>query len=272
MEMVTSKRQILSEMSRTLDPLGILLSVITQAKILFQATWRTTQERVPARKSGSRLEALGWDETLPDGILLKWNSWSEELPLLEQISIPRCFRTADLPLKDSQFELHLFSDASSDAFGAVAYLRTIAKGNIHLSFVLSIGRLAPLKLLSIPRFELQGAVTAVRLAKTIKSELRLPITEYYFRTDSEIVLRWINSSPCNYSSSVSHRVGEILRLSEPEQWRFISGSKNPADDCTRGMPPPQARIFISNKVNWASISEGTFVSRNRKGRATTNRN
>jgi hypothetical protein len=56
MEMVTSKRQMLSAMSRTFDPLGILLPVITQAKILFQATWRTTQERVPAQKSGSRLK------------------------------------------------------------------------------------------------------------------------------------------------------------------------------------------------------------------------
>lgn len=32
---------------------------------------------------------------------------------------------------------------------------------------------------------------------------------------------------------VSHRVGEIQTLTEPEEWRFIPGRLNPADEAMR---------------------------------------
>jgi ribonuclease HI len=54
-------------------------------------------------------------------------------------------------------------------------------------------RVAPLKELSIPRLELQAAVLASRLCKTIQEETRMQFKEIILFTDSTITLAWIRS-------------------------------------------------------------------------------
>ncbi|XP_045036888.1 uncharacterized protein LOC123477569 [Daphnia magna] len=73
------------------------------------------------------------------------------------------------------------------------------------------------------------------MTKSIIREMRIPISSIEYRTDSEIVLHQINSSHHKHPTFVANRIGEILRHSSPEQWKFISGKDNPADDCTRGI-------------------------------------
>jgi hypothetical protein len=133
--------------------------------------------------------------------------------------------------------LHIFSDPSTSAYGAIAYLRSTHGNNIEIAFLLSKARIAPLKLLTVPRLEMQAAVLAVRLANTIKSEMRINIGTTTFWIDSEIVLRWINSVHCRYSDFVSHRISELLDKTSPRQWRFVPGEQNPADLCTGGILP-----------------------------------
>jgi hypothetical protein len=103
----------------------------------------------------------------------KWNNWADQLQLLLEISIERCFRPNDFPSHKCVFELIVFSDSSSAAFCAVAYLKVTCCERIHWSFVMAKGRIAPVGInsLSIPRLELQAAVADVRLARTIKVEL-----------------------------------------------------------------------------------------------------
>jgi hypothetical protein len=86
----------------------------------------------------------------------------------------------DDPLEESSFELHVFADASTAAFDAVVYMRTIVKDKISKSFFLVKGLLAPLQTMRIPLPELQAAVMAVRLASKLKDELRLPVTQIRF--------------------------------------------------------------------------------------------
>jgi hypothetical protein len=103
----------------------------------------------------------------------KWNNWADQLQLLLEISIERCFRPNDFPSHKCVSELIVFSDSSSAAFCAVAYLKVTCCERIHWSFVMAKGRIAPVGInsLSIPRLELQAAVADVRLARTIKVEL-----------------------------------------------------------------------------------------------------
>ena len=151
--------------------------------------------------------------------------FANELHLLSQISIERCFRPDSFPLIDSTITLLVFSDASLAAFGAVAYLRTSCDDRDHLSFVMAKGRIAPTSILTIPRLELQATVLAVRLAQTIKKELRIRISsiEYYF--DYRIVLHQLQSSHLERPIFIKNRINEILRHSSPEEWFFVPSDR-----------------------------------------------
>ena len=95
--------------------------------------------------------------------------------------------------------------------------------------------MAPLKQLTIPRLELQAAVLASRLAKTIQEESRIKFKDFMFFTDSTIVLAWIHSTSGSFRPFVTSRVGEIQGNSNPNQWRHILGEFNVADDVSRGI-------------------------------------
>lgn len=72
---------------------------------------------------------------------------------------------SEASLEDAARELHIFADASEQAHGAVAYMRTEdADGHVHLSFILACSRVAPKRLHSIPRLELCAALVTAQLA------------------------------------------------------------------------------------------------------------
>ena len=91
--------------------------------------------------------------------------------------------------------LNIFCDASSEAYGAVAYVNCFSECSTkHISsFLLSKSRLTPIKekSLTIPRLKLQAAVLAIRLRNTILKQLDFPIDETRSWSDSQIVLKYI---------------------------------------------------------------------------------
>ena len=109
------------------------------------------------------------------------------------------------------------------------------KKSYDVGFVAAKSRVAELKELSIPRLELQAAVLAARLYKSIQSESRIPFEKFIFFTDSQIVFIWIRSKSRTFKPFVSVRAGEIQSKSDPCQWRHIPGEFNVADDVSRGI-------------------------------------
>ena len=79
-------------------------------------------------------------------------------------------------------ELHLFCDASSLAYEAVAYFRVVVHNDIICRFVTAKSRLAPLKgnSLTIPKLQLQAAVLAVKLKEAIVTETNVKLNSIYF--------------------------------------------------------------------------------------------
>ena len=237
MPAVATKRNLLSALSRFFDPLGICLPVTTYAKLLFQATCKTKSTIT------STSSPLGWDEPLPAEILAKWNKYAAELSSLSEIFIDRCFRPKGFPLDGCVFDVLLYCDASPLAMAAIALGRFTFGEQIRFSFIMGRGRLTPSSSLTIPRLELQSCVMAVRLAETIKKELRIPIASIEFRTDSQIVIHQLLSSHLERPEFVKSRLHEILRHSTTAQWFHVSGKDNVADDATRGLTPAQ---FLPN--------------------------
>ena len=82
-----------------------------------------------------------------------------------------------------------FSYASNKAFGSCAYARwQKSNGEYHVRFISAKARVVPLKRLTIPLLELQGAVLASQLCKTIVQEPRFQFVKVILFLDSEIVL------------------------------------------------------------------------------------
>jgi hypothetical protein len=82
------------------------------------------------------------------------------------------------------------------------------------------------------------------------------------------VLHQINSSHYKHPTFVANQIGQILRHSSPEQWKFISGKDNPADDCSRGITPDS---FKSNS-RWLTGPTQSQLSAEQPLTASVNEN
>lgn len=216
-EFPNTERGLLSATSSVFDPLGIAASHVIKAKLIIQELWRRNIE---------------WDDELPNDILQKWQSWKEGLKASRTIMIPRWYGIHHDECQNVQ--LHVFSDASEIVYGAVAFFRTVTRGFINASFVISKTRLAPIKALTVPRLEIQAAVMASRPKSKIFEEIDLEIDETHFWSDSKIVLHYLSNAQRRFNTYVSHRVAEIVSNSDVKEWHHIPGKMNGTDDCTRG--------------------------------------
>jgi hypothetical protein len=133
-----------------------------------------------------------------------------------------------------RYELHHFSDGSTSGYGQCSYLRVIGKEKVHCVLVAGKARVAPTKLVTIPRLELTAAYVSALMSHTLKEELRLPISGEYFWTDSQVVLSYINNDARRFHVFVANRITKIHQLTEAKQWHYIPTGENPADHASRG--------------------------------------
>ncbi|GFW91703.1 integrase catalytic domain-containing protein [Trichonephila clavipes] len=204
-------------------------------------------------------EKTDWDEELLPDIREKFEQWCSEASFLRELQIPRYALQCD-SVNCPECEIHTFSDASIKAYGAVSYvrLRTFDKISVHL--LASKSRVAPLKVLTLPRLELMGALLAARLAKEVSRVLNEKIsTTNYFWTDSTIALSWIQGPSNRWKVFVANRVKEIRSLTDKDSWRHCPGKDNPSDLLTRGI---SADSLINCEKWWKGpsfLQEGNTV-------------
>ena len=237
-----TKRSILSRIALMFDPLGVLGPSIVLAKIFMQKLWRLKSD---------------WDESLPEELHTEWQSYERELPSLRKITVPRTVIESNF----SRIEIHGFSDAGENAYGACVYIRCISSSNIpRMQLLIAKSRVAPLKTLSIPRLELCGAVLLDELIDKVKKCFTLKIDQTYLWTDSTIVLHWIRSCSRDWTTFVANRVGLIQELTPICQWKHVITDDNPADALTKGIMPSSLhthRIWWSGP-QWLSHDESKW--------------
>ncbi|CAK9829577.1 hypothetical protein ANTRET_LOCUS6888 [Anthophora retusa] len=162
----------------------------------------------------------------------QWNTFRGELMHINSIKIPRYVLTAD----NKRIELHAFSDASERAYRTCVYLHTLDNQNRWSTHLLCAkSKVAPLKVISLPRLELCGAQLLAQLVKRVRASIDILCDEYYW-CDSTIVLAWISSPSKQWKTFVANRVAEIQRLSQGK-WSHVASSENPADIISRGISP-----------------------------------
>ena len=196
----------------------------------------------------------GWDVRVPDSYGMRWEKWRGELLLLEHVEIPRCVKPKDFGnVKDAS--LHTFADASEQGYGTCSYLRQVSEtGRIHVAFIFAKSRVAPLKLITIPRLELTAATLASKIHTMVKDELMIDQLKEKFWVDSKIVLGYLFNKTRRYKTFVANRVQKVEAITDVNLFDYVDTKSNPADYCSRGISPKDTvkmlRFFNGAQFLW----------------------
>ena len=194
-------------------------------------------------------QKLNWDENLKGEIKSRWDKWIQDLSVTNEIRVNRCLYDSVGAEDVTECYLHGFGDASKKAYCALIYFVYLTTdGKTHVRLLASKTRVAPLKELSIPRLELMSARILVQLMHTVKNALhsQRKLNGVKFWLDSKTALSWIQNKG-EWKQFVRHRVNEILRLSNKEDWAYCSTEENPADLGSRGVLASQLK---GNQLWW----------------------
>lgn len=216
-----TKRKILSLISQCFDPLGLVNPVVVKGKIIMQSLW---------------CSKVSWDETITDeAILNQWHKFSTCLSLIKNLKIDRHLFTHEVAQK---IEIHGFSDASLQAYGACVYMRAIhVDSTVTCKLISSKSKVAPIKTISLPKLELCGMLLLAKLAKNIFEIFKpiLKINSVHLWSDSQIALQWCKNHPSKWNVFVANRVSKIQTITSSFSWHYVKSSDNPADLLSRGI-------------------------------------
>lgn len=149
-------------------------------------------------------------------------------------------------MKQFEYQLLVFCDASRNAYAAAVYLRQeIQEKGCKVDLIFSKTRLVPNKQITIPRLELLAATIGVRCLKFVQNELKVEVSEKHIWIDSQCVINWINSKRA-LGTFVENRVKEI-KQDKHMKVHYISTSENPADIASRGMGTQELK---DNRLWW----------------------
>ena len=138
----------------------------------------------------SWLRGIGWDDPLPEDLPLSWTNWLKHLPKLEAIRLKRCLTQSGKQVNAAN--IYTFVDASEVAYATTSYLRQqYISGEVSVSFIATKSLFAPLKVISVPRLELKGAIIGLRLTRYVGQSLQIPVNKHIVWSDSQNVMYWI---------------------------------------------------------------------------------
>ena len=198
-ELSPTKRNIIRIYSKVFDPVGVISLIFVVLKLMFQMIC---------------LERYGWDEVIPDSETSILSRWIKELQSVGQIS-ERRFYFVDWNGYDYDETAILagFGDASKLAYCAVVYIvkKAAAGRRNRVNLATSKTRVAPIKMISTPRFELLTALIVARLIITVQLALKsvMEISKTVCFSDSMTVLYWLKGEN-SLKQFCDNRVKELL--------------------------------------------------------------
>ena len=235
-----TKRSVLAATNSIFDPLCYLGPIEIQNRLFLQKLWQNS---------------FKWDEPFDSNNNLKEN-W---ITLYEKsYNAVKLFSIKRNVVFNQNTNVHVFSDASSVAYGVVIYLSNppcdeFPNGTSNL--VLSKGKVKSLKgspkgdkADTIPKLELMAMLLGARMYNFLGNILKFTKSNnVYLWSDARVVLDWLNSPEIN-STFVHRRVVDIRNLCANAHIRHVSSSFNPADIITRNVSAVEK--FMENELWW----------------------
>ena len=218
-----TRRNMLSALASLYDPMGLISPLILSGRIILQNACRSGYD---------------WDEVLSNDYTEQWSFWNDNMAKLSDLDIQRVVTPPDFSTVKQ--EIHTFADASLAGYGACSYIRSVDnQDNAHCTLLFGKSRVAPLKVTTIPRLELQAALLAAKQNAMLAEELQID-AKCYLWSDSKIVLGYLNNDERRFHTYVSNRLSQIHDISDKSQWHYVNTKLNPADLASRGIPSVQS--------------------------------
>ena len=217
-----TKTSCLSQTMKIYDPLGYAIPVVLKAKLLIQQLWK---------------RGTVWTDILTEEERDVWLKWLTNLPLLERLKFPRVLQPG-LETEWENIQLHVFCDASKDAFASVAYIRVSYKDKrpVYTNFVAAKNNIAPIKVKrTIPKLELMSIEQGSRLAESLISPdcLDIPKCEVTLWSDAKTALQWLRMDSSTLILLIHNYCNKVKARFPITQIRWVPGLENPADIATR---------------------------------------
>ena len=186
--------QVLSTVSHVFDPVVFIAPFVIRGRMLMKRTCQTQGQR--------------WDSPIAEDINTEFKKWMQEWSNSKQLSVPRWYNQESC----GRVELHVFGDASEDAFCVVSYV-VIMKPNGHrlISFFVWQTRVAPMKQDTVPKLELISADIANRIKDLFWENMALRLRQSVF---GAIQLLFYNGCVIVIKNS-------LIFLLRTDQWRPI---------------------------------------------------
>ena len=231
---VKTKREMVSNLYRLFDPLGLLSPLFVNGKFIL-------------RELNS--SKVGWDEKVPDSIIKLWKNFCKEMnEHMNLFSVPRRIMSSELPV-----DVFVFVDASSQAYGFSSYV--VQNGNSAL--LMSKVKLAPSSVRSLPSLELLSSYLALQCMSTIINDKNFhnKVNSIKLFTDSQVSLAWLLSGSAqrknifinNRLKDIKLIVDEFTKSEVSVTYNYVPTDHNVADLLTR---PCKIQNFIKNKSLW----------------------
>ncbi|GFW40276.1 uncharacterized protein TNCV_1018341 [Trichonephila clavipes] len=110
-----TKRLILAIVQKIFDPIGLLTPATLLPKLLIQHLWKMK---------------IVWDSELSPKDVNVFLKWFRDLYVLKDVTLSRCM------IINSTSELHVFVDASKEAYAACVFVRSMFKSDVKVILVL----------------------------------------------------------------------------------------------------------------------------------------
>ena len=214
---VLTRRMLMGVTHSCYDPYGLLVPITVQLKIELRELFRD--------------RALNWDDDIPR---INKIVWRQVLQLLKKCQGVEFRRSINNPNSVGRPQIIMFADGSKSAMCAVGYIRwNLKDGGVDVQLVAAKTRVTPLERMTIPKIELQAAVLAVRLSKTIHESISFEFDDPIYISDSTCTLATLEKDSVVLNEFTGNRVTEILSYSDPSMWFHVKSADNIADIGTR---------------------------------------
>ncbi|KAF8791645.1 hypothetical protein HNY73_006485 [Argiope bruennichi] len=159
-----------------------------------------------------------------------------------------------LGLKRQNAGVSLSGISGESAYACVIYaVQRSNNGVTKVTILAAKSKVAPLKPVSIPRLELNGALLLARLLSVLINTFHDPVINLYAWTNSQVVLSWLSSPSRNWKPFVANRTSATLDLIPQNRWRS-NMSKQKMGDLPEGRVTLNRPFFVCGTDYAGSIS------------------